>query len=987
KDLFLDTGIGEEGYSIMEQGRVEYILSARPEDRRELFEEAAGVSKYKARRDEALRKMERTQMDLDRLSDVIVMTKEQMDKIESAVRKARQYQKLQEDLKGMEITHWLYEIAQLEGQMSSMKEAIHMMECDLQVRTTQINQSEAQLTELRWQETQQGERLVESHRQLSDMDGAINLAEQKQTTAREREDEIHKRDQVLDSELDQGRTRTEELSQMRSDLKGVLDLELQSAQESAALLQNAESHHAAQAALLKELEGKAKSLQDALWQIAQDRSHMHNEVAVQRSLETRLEMEMSVQQKDKAKTGEKIQAGETELQKSQGEWETWQNDLRQIEDRAQTLRGALQNADAHLLELSRRHEELHGRFYQVKAQLDAQAQWETTDLYAQGVQTVMSAGLSGIQGPLGRLITVDAHDESIVRQVLGGHLNDLVADTLQDAQAAIEFLTSQNRGRARILVLDRIPRIDRQDLLASVGQRPILTFASTEPKYEPVLHFLLGKWMVSGTTLYGEGIVEGGVDVSSSAAFDPLRRENLQKEMTAIESDLQALSLQRNEEEQKRQALTAEWEVLRQSLESTRAKGTFLRHEIERHKTQLSLAQDEIKLIDDDMTRLRQEEQQAEETARSIETRMESLKVDEDRLRVDWQSLQESLQKQQGAASAASTELAVVKERANSHQERLHWRQKQMSDVETELANLAVSLETKAQERSSSQERIEEQLRIQEECRRGIADLLIKRQKVSEDLEAVHSQRQTLHNQISDVQKALTESRERAEEMKTQLQDKHLQLSHAQFRRESHETQLREKYTLTLDEARQGHVPPAQPIAVADLEKLRRRVENIGPVNLAAPEEHAQLEERYNFLLSQQQDLLKAKEDLMQTIHKINIATRQNFRETFDKVRENFKALYGQLFQGGEADIRLTDESDLLNTGVDIFAQPPGKKLQNIALLSGGEKALTAIALLFAFFMVRPAPFAVMDEVDAPLDEANVTRFVSLIQAFTSQSQ
>jgi chromosome segregation protein len=164
-------------------------------------------------------------------------------------------------------------------------------------------------------------------------------------------------------------------------------------------------------------------------------------------------------------------------------------------------------------------------------------------------------------------------------------------------------------------------------------------------------------------------------------------------------------------------------------------------------------------------------------------------------------------------------------------------------------------------------------------------------------------------------------------------------------------------------------------------------VEGMGPVNLAAPEEHAQLEERYNFLLSQQQDLVKAKEDLLSTVQKINASTRQNFRETFDKVRENFKAIYGQLVPRGEADVRLTDEADVLNAGVDIFAQPPGKKFMNITLLSGGEKALTAVALLFAFFMVRPAPFAVLDEVDAPLDEANVTRFITLIKAFTDQSQ
>jgi chromosome segregation protein len=244
-----------------------------------------------------------------------------------------------------------------------------------------------------------------------------------------------------------------------------------------------------------------------------------------------------------------------------------------------------------------------------------------------------------------------------------------------------------------------------------------------------------------------------------------------------------------------------------------------------------------------------------------------------------------------------------------------------------------------------------------------------------------------LAEKIQTVEKSLGELRRANDEMQQQLHEKKLQHGHAQFRIEALETHLKDRYQMTIAEAREGHPAPTEPVPATELEKLRRRVEGLGPVNLAAPEEHAQLEERYSFLLSQQQDLVKAKEDLLNTIQKINASTRLNLKETFDKVRENFKTIYSQLFPGGEADVRLTDENDVLNAGVEIYAQPPGKKLQNITLLSGGEKALTALSLLFAFYMVRPAPFAILDEVDAPLDEANVTRFVTLIKAFTEHAQ
>ena len=199
------------------------------------------------------------------------------------------------------------------------------------------------------------------------------------------------------------------------------------------------------------------------------------------------------------------------------------------------------------------------------------------------------------------------------------------------------------------------------------------------------------------------------------------------------------------------------------------------------------------------------------------------------------------------------------------------------------------------------------------------------------------------------------------------------------------EASLRDTHQLSIEEARASHGEVAPD--VEELARVKRRLENMGAVNLAAPEEHAQLEERYQFLLTQQQDLLKAKDDLHEAIGKINATTREQFKTTFEQVRTNFRALFNTLFQGGEADLVLTDEHNLLETGIEILVQPPGKKLQNISLLSGGEKALTAIAVLFAFFMVKPSPFCLLDEVDAPLDEANVGRFIRMVKEFAEKTQ
>jgi chromosome segregation protein len=508
-----------------------------------------------------------------------------------------------------------------------------------------------------------------------------------------------------------------------------------------------------------------------------------------------------------------------------------------------------------------------------------------------------------------------------------------------------------------------------------------------ESRFEPVLRFLLGGWISSEGSLYGDGVLEGGSDASAGPVFDALRRENLSREIGGLTAQLETGQARRGEAEEGRRAAAQRLEQVRQALASARVHANLKSQEAERHAAQGVLLEEEIGLIAGDMEKARQAEENARASAQALEAQLESLRGEENRLRNEWDMLQGTLKEKQAESFASSSALAVAKERAHGHGERVRWKEKQLADVRGELDGLVVGLGVKTQEREGSSQRVEEQKRIETETAAQITALIAQRREADAALETVHGERVALSESLGRAQTELAELRQQTEEMQNQLHEKKLQHSHATFRRESVETHLKDKYLLSLAEAREAHPAPVEAVPATELEKLRRRVEGLGPVNLAAPEEHAQLEERYNFLLTQQQDLLKAKEDLLSTIQKINASTRQNFRETFDKVRENFKAIYGQLFPGGEADVRLTDEADLLNAGIEIYAQPPGKKLTNITLLSGGEKALTAVALLFAFFMVRPAPFAVLDEVDAPLDEANVTRFVTLVKSFTEKLQ
>jgi chromosome segregation protein len=322
---------------------------------------------------------------------------------------------------------------------------------------------------------------------------------------------------------------------------------------------------------------------------------------------------------------------------------------------------------------------------------------------------------------------------------------------------------------------------------------------------------------------------------------------------------------------------------------------------------------------------------------------------------------------------------------AETLRERLLGKEREEENARGRLTSIEQRFAQVETEGKENAERHTQLVQIQTEKSALLETLRVSRETQQAALAAQLAQRQNLQDQLHTQDEELTVAREALATSERQAQEAEFRVRTLESEKLRFEQGLRDTYQLSTDEAAAtyGQFTPNPD----ELARIKRRLESLGAVNLAAPEEHAQLEERYHFLLTQQQDLLKAKDDLHQAITKINATTREQFKITFEQVRSNFKELYQTLFQGGEADLVLTDEHNLLESGIDIVAQHPGKKLQNIALLSGGEKALTAIALLFAFFMVKPSPFCLLDEVDAPLDEANVGRFLNMVRKFSEKTQ
>jgi len=374
-----------------------------------------------------------------------------------------------------------------------------------------------------------------------------------------------------------------------------------------------------------------------------------------------------------------------------------------------------------------------------------------------------------------------------------------------------------------------------------------------------------------------------------------------------------------------------------------------------------------------------------QETLQKEEILLTTLEEEEKNLQDSFQLQDAALQEQRHGVQAHLSQVSQLRLEAETMRERLLGKEREAENGLSRLTAFEDRGKQIQQEQTEAEQRLVQLATVQVEKSLKLEALTASKTEEGDKLAKLLAERQELQAQLHTQDEALAAGREALSQAQTQAQEAEFLTRTLEQDRTRFELSLRETYQLSMDEARTSH-GEVEPDA-EELARVKRRLEGMGAVNLAAPEEHAQLEERYQFLQTQQQDLLKAKDDLHQAITKINATTREQFKATFEAVRTNFRSLFQTLFQGGEADVVLTDEHNLLETGIEILVQPPGKKLQNIALLSGGEKALTAIAVLFAFFMVKPSPFCLLDEVDAPLDEANVGRFIRMVKEFSEKTQ
>ena len=1019
-ELFMDTGMGREGYSIIGQGKIDEILSVRSDDRREVFEEAAGISKYRHRKEESERKLQRTEENLVRINDKITELELQVEPLRKQAETAKKYLVLRDELRTLEISVWLENLQKLKADRLKLQADFETAQADQKKAQDELNRVYAQAEECSRLLHENDCAAEEKRGRISALESAIGEHESAAAVARTTAQHHAETIERMDREMSESRSRTESLHEQMQ----VMARRMEEIDASARTLENEI------AALCEEMRGSSDAAAAAAAQLEQLRRREAQEVAGAAQAQAELSA---------------ITAGSDEIAQRTAELT---EELTQSEEKlAQTRREAAQN-EKELL--SAREEEqaaaniigghslkMEGRQRRAKESIEQKNQLSLQEKtisdrirllsemekeyegFSKAVKIVMRAAeartLSGIHGPVGNLIHTDKDCSVAIEIALGGALQHIVVDTKNDGKNAIGLLKQRDGGRATFLPLDTIRgRSLRENGLENeygfVGIASELV--RCDGRYGSVIENLLGATVVVEdldcgiqmakrhdnrfriVTLDGQVINAGGSMTGGSVSRNAgiLSRsgelEQLHKKLKKIQSQLQDATLLAESANRELQKAQYELEVARDqqrqandrvlTLEGRKNHYDMLIESLEQQQESLRIQKENLqKRSTDDAGRMDTIRRTiADFTARAEETR-EEIEMLQRRQETDRQGLGEMTDRltEKKAQQAA---LSAEGESARRSMEDLSRLRESLEGEHTDRESLRAQMEQAMAQARAEEERQQQEAR---ELRGGIEEHRQALQKLSEEKMALETRR----SQTDRLSRTCNDTLLNCEREVTRLEGK---LNGSALEEKQILDKLWERYELSHSDAQALRVElESVPKATRRIGELNREIKGLGAINIGAIEEFDRVNTRYTYLSDQRNDVEKAKEELLGIIEEITKQMTEIFATQFEILKQSFQETFLELFGGGRATLELEDENDILRCGIEIKAQPPGKQLKTLSLLSGGEKAFVAIALYFAILKVHPTPFCVMDEIEAALDESNVVRYARYMRRIAGKTQ
>ena len=1017
--LFLDTGMGTDTYSLMEDKKIDFILNSKPEERRTIFEEVAGVMKYKWRREEALRKLESTQANLMRLSDIISEVKRQINSLDYQARKARQYQKYREQLKRLEIRRLMKNYTKIKEEFTQGEENLSSLSSQAERLSSECKQKEDSTLQLRLQLKEKEEELTKTQRELFSISSEISRFEDRLLLGKERKEEIEGEKAQLREQIEDSNNKItlldEKISQTEKDSEELV----KQLDETNTAFSSKEEILRSLTERLVHLSGSLEERKEALVELMNKTAQARN-----RLISLELDRKSLLSRKEKLNTDEKRRREDKEI--LQGEISSKQEELKkeneklaEINERNNLLVKEKDSLVESLKQTINRVSELQQKYSLRSALVQSSSELNQKEAL---VEEVLSRGFPGIYGAVKSFISFPPEHEVVLEKLLGERLQYLVCEDTQSALAVIEYLKKEKKGYLTFLPIKELPVSNPGPVIPQdVVGIPLLEKVGYEKKYQKAMEFLLGNIFLvdnldqvdpmemrsrqeekskkeiifltkEGDILTSSGILSGGSRefLEENILIRDKKVKELEKEISQLKEELDKTITQRakleekifdvNSQIEKNNALSQKAQINIAQLGGVISQKEELRKRLD---SEINLLIDEQSIIGKDISTGATDVEQLSNDQKAGETSQKEIQEMIKELEKDLHSVvaQEKEEREK------LIELKILKTQLEEKKRNL---QSEKSHLENERESLLNLLDQRKESLANLEGKVTGIEEVKFSGEKEISSLSESQNKLEIEQKRLQEEKEKINQNLQEEETILGQKKGELSRIQTDLTQEKINSNRLSLELNQINEKLTEEFNLSLDEAlqtvSQSPVDTSEDY-VRSIEKLKRSIETMGPVNLAAPEEYERLDERYKFLKSQEEDLIKSSEDLHKVIGKIDGTTRANFRKTFTSVRNNFQKVFTQLFEGGEADLILTNEADLLETGVDIVAQPPGKKLQNISLLSGGEKTLCAIALLFALFMVKPSPFCVLDEIDAPLDDANLQRFTMLLKEFVNKTQ
>ncbi len=1019
-ELFYDTGIGKEGYSIIGQGQIDKILSGKPEERRELFDEAAGIVKFKRRKASAQSKLENEKQNLVRINDILSELEKQIGPLERQSEVAKIYLKKKEELKTYDINVFLLENNRLKEQLTSVSEKFTIVDAELKETNAkyedikveyQAIQDELEQLEITIEETRQS--VTDAGLTRGKLEGEMNVLKEQINSAKGSESHLGNRKAALEQEI----------ALKEKDRQGILKEKNDTEAQMQEIAATAEAYRQK----LEEIQNTISSINDAIEtnkNIIID--ELNNRATIKSKMgrfdtmmeqvnirKAELNSKLLKHKSDEAARAETMKHLEGEFEKVTAEMNEMIAKEAEIEEKLGGLRETLAGKDNEL-------RETQASYHMEKSKLEALSNLtERYEGYGGSVKKVMEQkeNTKGIIGVVADIIKVDKKYETAIEIALGGNIQNIVTDDEETAKKMIAFLKSNKLGRATFLPLTSITNPQEFKTPEVLKEEGVVGMADTlvhiDPKYKDVTKAMLGRivvvdnvnhavaiarkfqYAIRMVTLEGELLVPGGA-ISGGAFKNNSNLLGRRREIEVLEKHVKEL--------------LEKIDIINKEIEDTKNQRNGMRAEVEALKTEI-----QKKSIEQNTARLsisQARERMQEETEGAASLQMEEAEIDgkifdivnekENTLRelanseetekdaqtkiLDFQQQLETLRKTEteAAAHVSEWEINVEKmrqelgfklmnlERIESEMQRS---QGELDEILEALSENLQEMERKAANINEIEKTIAASYDAQNESEGKLKEIIARKEELSGKQKTFFDRREELSERIAHLDKEAYRLGAQKEKVEESI--------------ESHINYMWDEYEITLTDALsfRNEEMSDLPAMKRQISALKEQIKKLGDVNVNAIEDYKNLMERYTFLKGQHDDLVEAEKTLEGIIAELDAAMRKQFHEKFAEINKEFDKVFKELFGGGKGTLELIEEEDILEAGIRIIAQPPGKKLQNMMQLSGGEKALTAICLLFAIQNLKPSPFCLLDEIEAALDDSNVGRFAKYLHKLTKNTQ